>query len=130
MSDSERVLRLRPHHGLCVSFFRGKGYSDAFVRHMREVVAALHDGAAVELTDSADDICAACPHNTNGVCDTEQKVRRYDRGVWERTGLHTGDRLDGREFLALVRQEIILPQQRSSVCGDCEWNRLCQACEM
>ena len=93
---------------------------------MSEIIETLYCGATVELTDSTDDICAACPHNINGVCDTEQKVRQYDQRVLDRIGRHTGDRLNGREFLALVREQIILPGQRSFICGDCEWDSLCQ----
>ena len=37
-------IRLRPHHGLCMAYFVGEGYSSGFSRHMGEVLAALLEG--------------------------------------------------------------------------------------
>ena len=34
-------LRIRPHHLVCVCFFRGKGYSEEFVANMTETVGRL-----------------------------------------------------------------------------------------
>ena len=32
---------LRPHHALCVGFFRGKGYSEGFVENMSAFIGTL-----------------------------------------------------------------------------------------
>lgn len=37
----ERLLRLRAHHGMCLAFFEGKGYSDGFTAHMENVLAGM-----------------------------------------------------------------------------------------
>lgn len=117
--------KLRPHHGLCLSFFQGKGYSEAFVANMTRVKAALEENRAICLTGSADIICAACPNNRSGVCTTAEKVARYDREVLERCGLAVGQILPYREFEAKVHQNILLAGQREAVCGDCQWSELC-----
>ena len=52
---------IRPHHGLCLAFFRGKGYSEEFVENMTRMQKALEANAAVCLTEKTDGICAACP---------------------------------------------------------------------
>ena len=31
------TYRIRPHHGMCLYFFEGKGYSEGFTKHMAEV---------------------------------------------------------------------------------------------
>lgn len=35
------IIPLRAHHGLCLHFFRGKGYSGAFVENMARKKAML-----------------------------------------------------------------------------------------
>ncbi len=29
---------LRPHHGMCLAYFEGKGYSEGFSAHMQEML--------------------------------------------------------------------------------------------
>jgi hypothetical protein len=52
------TVRLRGHHLLCLLTFVGKGYTPAFTANYRRIVARLNEGAAVELVDGPDDICA------------------------------------------------------------------------
>lgn len=58
--------------------FVGKGYSKEFTENMTCVIKALESGEYLVLTNGADDICRACPYNTNGICKDEEKVNRYD----------------------------------------------------
>lgn len=57
----EASISLRAHHGLCLHFFQGKGYSEAFVENMARKKAMLEENPLVRLTDQADEICRACP---------------------------------------------------------------------
>ena len=34
---------LRPHHGMCLAYFKGEGYSDGFSAHMKEVLDIKYD---------------------------------------------------------------------------------------
>lgn len=122
---AERLYQIRPHHGLCLCFFRGKGYSSEFVENMTRLKAALEENPRIRLTGNADDICAECPNNLAGCCRTAEKVARYDREVLRRCGLSDGDVIPFRELEARVRQMILLSGQREEVCGDCQWNELC-----
>lgn len=83
----EAVIPLRAHHGLCLHFFQGKGYSGAFVENMARKKAMLEENPLVRLTDQADEICRACPNNLCGQCESAEKVRRYDRAVLSLCGL-------------------------------------------
>lgn len=122
---TEHPIKIRPHHGLCLRFFRGKGYSAEFVAHMTGVKAALEENPLVLLTGGTDEICSACPNNMGGCCETEEKVSRYDREVLLRCGLSEGETMPFRVFEAQVLQRILLAGQREQVCGDCQWNALC-----
>ena len=63
-----RVYNLRAHHGMCLYFFRGKGYSGEFVKNMSAMKAILEGNTEICLMDSADDICAACPNRLTEIC--------------------------------------------------------------
>ena len=119
-------IRLRPHHALCARFFVGKGYSEAFVENMRNILAALDGGeTAVTLTNGCDAICAACPHSNGGTCATEKKVRGIDQRAMEALGLRIGDTLPWRELCEIAEREIIRPGKLRDVCRDCEWIGIC-----
>ena len=85
------TYRIRPHHGMCLYFFEGKGYSEGFTKHMAEVKEWLlgkNGPASLQLVGATDEICSACPHNKGGSCESAEKVDRYDAGVLKYTGLN------------------------------------------
>ena len=43
------MIHLRPHHLLCLQAFRGKGYSESFVKKMTEVHARLRENPKLEI---------------------------------------------------------------------------------
>lgn len=123
---SSNSLPLRPHHGMCLSYFQGKGYSSGFTNNLATVKHLLEDGASVCLTCGADLICAHCPNLREGICCTAEKVEHYDRAVLEYCGLREGQILPYAVFSALVAERILRPGHRPAICGDCQWNSLCQ----
>ena len=116
---------LRPHHGMCIAFFRGNGYSSEFVLHMSEIIKKL-DNAVIRISAQADEICKKCPNNINGMCKTESKVTRYDKKVLEYCGLKDGTIISFNEFRDIVNRCIIDSGNRKEICGDCQWNELCR----
>ena len=86
------LLRLRPHHFLCIQNYRGHGYSPAFDEKMKSVIASLRrpSGAWIRIVHGSDDLCAACPHCRNGVCDSAAP-ERFDALVLAHAGFKEGD---------------------------------------
>ena len=81
---------LRPHHLLCTQGYSGKGYDNDFVAHMTDVVHQLRDvpGTTIHLTFSTDTLCSCCPNKLGtDLCDTQEKVKRYDAKTVEYFGL-------------------------------------------
>lgn len=117
---------LRAHHLMCMGFFKGMGYNEAFTRHMAETIKLLGSDPAVTVTASCDTLCSACPNNKVGVCESLEKVRCYDLAVLEACGLRDGDTLPYSELRRLVAERILDAGLRKSVCGDCEWNMICE----
>ncbi|WP_342757506.1 DUF1284 domain-containing protein [Kineothrix sedimenti] len=121
-----KLYEIRPHHGLCLSFFRGKGYSSEFVKHMTQIKAEVGKNPIVLLHSRTDEICSVCPHNKNGLCESEEKVQRYDKEVLRLCGLDQRTEIEWRLFEKLLNGNILDAGKREEVCGDCEWNAICK----
>ena len=124
MNDAKPVS-LRPHHGMCLAFFVGEGYSEGFAAHMGAVKQSLAEDTPVRLTVSADTICTACPNNRGGVCDKPALVAGYDRAVLDLCGLADGQVLPYGVFRAQVETHILAAGRRREICGGCQWDALC-----
>ena len=118
------TYNIRAHHGMCLTFFQGKGYSGDFVENMGAMKALLEQNPQIRLLDGYDDVCAACPNKRTETC--AEKASRYDREVLRRCGLSVGERLPYREFSQKVIETILRPGIRPEICGDCQWSSLCQ----
>ena len=119
------AVPLRPHHGMCLAYFAGRGYSGEFTARMGRVKAGLGAETPVRLTVGPDTICGACPHNLAGICETAEKVEKYDREVLRRCGLHEGQVLRYGAFRAAAERCILAQGRRREICGDCEWSPYC-----
>ena len=120
------TYELRPHHGLCIRFFRGMGYSGEFTRNMQAVITMFkRDDPMLRLSPDCDILCAHCPHDCGGVCQSHAKVHRYDTAVLALCGLDFGAELRWSDLSALVRRHILDCEKLSGVCADCEWYSIC-----
>lgn len=121
----EYQYKVRAHHGMCIAFFQGKGYSNEFTAHMSEMIQKLENNAAIRISTQTDDICTKCPNNRHGICETASKVREYDRQVLEQCGLSDGMVMPYSDFKRAVYQNILFPGKREEICGNCQWSELC-----
>ena len=122
----KKALLLRAHHGLCIGYFRGEGYSGDFTRHMAEVISSLEPDTAVNIVCGPDEICAGCPNLAGGVCASQSKVAHFDRAVLELCGIEEGCQMRWAELRSLIVSRIISAGKRQEVCSDCEWNDICK----
>ena len=118
-------ITLRPHHGMCLAYYQGYGYSERFNQRMQEMLEAVGRNPVVKLQVAADCICADCPSRQGERCETEAKVAGYDRQVLSACGLEEGATLPFLTFAAQVQGAILSPGKREAVCGSCQWSSLC-----
>lgn len=118
--------KIRAHHGMCMAFFQGKGYSSEFICHMDEMINKLEKNPIVCISTQTDMICSKCPNNQRGICKTESKVITYDRLVLKYCDLSDGKIMPYADFKKLVYENILIPNKREEICGTCEWNALCR----
>lgn len=121
---------LRPHHGLCIAFFVGKGYSPDFTENMTAVIKHLEsENPMITLVTGADMICRSCPNCRIGVCISDKKILEYDKAVLAFCGLNSADILRWKDFRDLVHDKIIHAGFRRTICGNCQWDSLCSSCQ-
>lgn len=123
-----KAIRLRPHHGLCIRHFTGKGYSPAFVENMTRVIAGLQAAPEtdIELTAGADVLCASCPHNQSGRCASAPKPMGMTVPCCGTAACGLGQRIPWDEFERRVEQQILRPGCLEQVCRGCQWLDLCR----
>ncbi|MBQ8165267.1 MAG: DUF1284 domain-containing protein [Clostridia bacterium] len=117
--------KIRTHHGMCMAFFQGKGYSSEFTAHMGEIIHKLESNPTICISTQTDIICSKCPKNKQGLCETERKVIEYDRQVLKYCGLSEGTVMPYADFKKAVYENILIPNKREEMCGNCQWNELC-----
>ena len=73
-------IKLRGHHLLCLSGFQGYGYDEDFTQNMSDInLKRKLSDTTVSLTDSPDDICAACPNLKGNICENELQNQEHCR---------------------------------------------------
>lgn len=127
-----KVIRLRPHHLLCIRFFTGHGYSQEFTRNMYAVLDSLSKGQRVKIVSGMDDLCAFCPNNhtdKNGrhICSAEEKVLSYDNKVLEILNPFLNKEINEtwNTLYNLVSCYIMDASLFDSICASCQWESLC-----
>ena len=121
------MIELRAHHGMCLYYFKGEGYSTDFTKNMAKIKALLSsDDPLIRIVTHADCICSNCPNNHLNICASEEKVSGYDQAVLAYCGLEASSVMHFQEFEASVIKNILLPHKRNKICGNCQWNELCQ----
>ena len=73
----------------------------------------------IRLTFGPDSLCACCPHNTDGLCDTQDKVSRFDRKTVEYFDLHEGEYVYQDLIRAIDAQ--MTPAMLEDICRGCAW---------
>lgn len=124
-SNKEDSLKLRPHHALCIRFFRGKGYSKDFTDNMIKTIQRLNNGEEFTFATGMDTLCFRCPNNISGTCTSEKKVQHYDRKVSELLDLKEGSLLDYQTLYQKISSAIMDKGLFDSICKDCSWQELC-----
>lgn len=117
--------KIRPHHGLCLQFFEGKGYSKEFVENMYQVQEAARKNAPIELRFGKDTVCEKCPNFQGEACLNQGKVEEMDRKVTELCNLYEGQIMGVSEYLNLVQDKILKVNQLEYVCSTCSWYTIC-----
>lgn len=121
------MIYFRPHHFLCTLGFRGKGYSDAFVRNFSRIVQQLRspEGASEKITVifETDHICKPCPNRRSKLCVEQEKIEKLDQAHAHSLNLKEGDVLTWQEAKERINQRID-EETFDQICSGCSWKDL------
>jgi uncharacterized protein len=118
---------LRGHHLLCVQGFRGMGYSDDFVKRMKEIVTDIRDDEqdfSIRVIAGLDNACSACPHHGETICEagagSNEHVLTMDNKVIKHLDLKESGSYQKSELLPLVAEKVD-PDDLDYLCQGCSW---------
>lgn len=124
------VIRLRPHHLLCMLTYIGKGYSPAFTANYDVIAGRLAKGERIVIVSGPDDICApllneAEPHCWNESVKERDALAARDVGALLGVPIRDGATLAlDAEILNRMRDAFSVKSIRPA-CTGCEWSGLC-----
>ncbi|MGL6104990.1 DUF1284 domain-containing protein [Romboutsia sp.] len=124
------MLKIRPHHILCMKAYIGKGYSEEFNENIKRVIAKLQDESQnIEVIFGLDYICSKCPYNDKElVCKSEEKVNKIDSKLCSyfkiEEGIYRYSDIKEKVY-SHITEEIL-----EDICGNCEWNKITNCKEL
>lgn len=118
-------IRYRPHHFLCSLGFENKGYSDAFIANMADIVvgrlrAPAGDAEILQVTVQADDICGPCPKRRGTGCTSQARIDALDAAHAAALGLKDGDQITWGDAMERVKR-LVAPEDLNQICEGCGW---------
>ncbi|MEG2867452.1 MAG: DUF1284 domain-containing protein [Terrisporobacter sp.] len=124
------MLKIRPHHILCMKAYIGKGYSEEFNINIKNIINELkYEPQMVEITFGLDSICKKCPFNMEDeVCKSEEKVNTMDLKIREYYGINE-EIYSYKDIKELVYSRIN-ESEVDDICGNCEWYNITNCKEL
>jgi len=133
------MIRLRPHHLLCMLTYAGRGYTPRFTSGMDDLMARLGAGEEIILVEGPDDICAPwlaeaaegadirAPHCHEASIAGRDSQAAADVGRLLEREIASGSklRLDA-DLLTRLRRAYQADTIRSG-CTACEWKPFCDS---
>lgn len=122
-------LRLRPHHGLCISLFDPMGHSEPYIQIMDEIIHFLSENpnSEIEILSSRPGlICEYCPHNHNGLCGKRDEVDKSDSECLCLCEVENGQRMLWSDYRQRLTDMILSTGKLQHVCAGCDYLVQCE----
>lgn len=126
------MLKIRPHHILCMRAYQGNGYSEEFNDNMKKVIKSINahndfcettnlkEVDKVEITFNLDSICTKCPNNiNNNLCSSQEKVNSLDLKVSKYFDIKKG--IYNYKDLEDIVYSNITEEIFDDICSNCTW---------
>lgn len=118
------MIRLRPHHILCIENFKGEGYDNRFIKNMYSIIYDLKskDNEKIKIVFGKDSICEKCPNKTiSNLCLTQEKVQDIDNKMIKIFNLKQKV-YKYNELLCYIKNNMTL-EKFNYICNECEWRK-------
>ena len=118
---------LRGHHLVCLHFFNGEGYDDAFIKNLENTLRRA-EADEVEIASGADDVCACCLHLKQGRCEqaenADEDICEMDAKALTLLGLSISDSVGWNVLQDNIPE--IFSKWYSLYCTGCNWRGACE----
>jgi hypothetical protein len=122
------MIRLRGHHLVCLHYYSGGGINERFAGNLRQKVDLARNGATILIAGGADDICRACPHLQQNICqgrtEEEEEILQLDRQALELLNCSVGQKVNWDDIRCQV--ESASPSWFKAFCYGCTWAKYCE----
>ena len=119
--------KLRGHHLICLHFYDGEGYDEAFIENLEAVVDQIGK-EGVRIAEGADDVCSPCPYLNEGSCtfssSSDGEIREMDRKAITLLGLRPGDHATWDTLRGTVGA--VFRSWYETYCLACSWRAACE----
>ncbi|MCX7642087.1 MAG: DUF1284 domain-containing protein [Elusimicrobiales bacterium] len=124
------TIKIRGHHFLCIEGFEGKGYSQAFIENMKNIIEMLRKNPLVIPVLCIDDICKCCPKLGNNKCINEKGGDEYviemDRNFYQKTKLDVNSVYSYKDIKRIIYDVFKTKSDLEGICDKCSWNNICR----
>mgnify|MGYP003925695405 CR=1 FL=1 len=123
----KNIVKLRPHHLLCIEGFKGLGYSKDFVDNMKNVISDLLKSGKVSIIKGVDDICRKCPYLDGNACNNTygRSVNDMDEIVVNKLGLIENTIEDYYKIKEKIYNVFRKKDDLYGICDKCSWKDVC-----
>lgn len=124
------LIRLRPHHLLCMLTYVGKGYTPGFVVNYDRIITRLNAGAEIEVVDGPDDVCGPVACLPGSHCHLDG-IRLRDALAAEAVAAWLGRDTSYGARLSLAPRDITRLREGFATgdirkaCTGCDWEIFC-----
>ncbi len=118
---------LRGHHLICLHFFHGEGYNEAFTENLMATLERANE-EEILISADADDVCKSCPFLKDSRClydeDADEEIRAMDSKALELLGLCPGKKIGW----STLRDRIpdLFSEWFAFYCRECDWRSGCE----
>ena len=117
---------LRGHHLICLNFFTGEGYDEAFIKNLSDIInKAKIEG--VKTCSGPDDVCIKCPHLKNNECrydeNADEEIKKMDEMALSLLKTAPDTTVSWQEINGKIPE--IFAEWYQSFCLDCDWKKVC-----
>lgn len=122
----KKKIALRGHHLICLHFFQGEGYGQAFTKNLNQVLKKLKKSKGF-VVEGTDEVCLSCPHLKENECryqaDSNEEIEYLDKLALRLLNLKPGDAFSFKKIKSQLPR--IIEEWERKACLDCHWGYVC-----
>ncbi len=125
--EINRKIRLRGHHLICLHFFSGQGYDEAFINNLKDLMIRANN-EIIEISDGADDVCKRCFNLKDNRCSYSEnadiEIRQMDNDALIFLEMEKGGYVDWNVLKNKIPH--FFSDWYKKYCSVCTWLKACE----